>query len=48
MTRQDLIDELRRAVNEADHALDHAKRELLREIAHPHLLSEESEARETE
>ena len=39
MTRQTLIDELRRAVNEADHALDHAKRELLREIAHPLLLT---------
>ena len=44
MTRQTLIDELRRAVNEADHALDHAKRELLREIAHPFLLSAESDA----
>ena len=48
MTRETLIDELRRAVNEADHALDHAKRELLREIAHPHLLTAESDAAEEE
>jgi len=46
MTRETLIDELRRAVNEADHALDHVKRDLLREIAHPHLLTAESDAAE--
>jgi len=39
-----LIDELRRAVNEADHALDEVKREILREIAQPLLLSAESDA----
>ena len=44
MTRQTLIDELRRAVNEADHALDQAKREILRGIAQPLLLSAESDA----
>ena len=44
MTRQMLIEELRRAVNEADHALDHVKRDILREIAQPLLLSAESDA----
>ena len=44
MTRIMLIDELRRAVNEADHALDEVKREILREIAQPLLLSAESDA----
>ena len=44
MTRQSLIEELRRAVNEADHALSEAKREILRAAAQPLLLSAESEA----
>ena len=44
MTRIMLIDELRRVVNEADHALDEVKREILREIAQPLLLSAESDA----
>jgi hypothetical protein len=47
MTRQMLIEELRRAVNEADHALDHVKRDILREIAQPLLLSAESDAAES-
>ena len=42
MTR--IIDELRRAVDEADHALDEVKREMLREISQPLLLSAESDA----
>ena len=48
MTRIGLIEELRRAVNEADHSLSEAKREILRAVAQPLLLSAESEAAESE
>ena len=41
MTRQGLVEELRRAVNELDHSLTEAKREILREATHPFLLAEE-------
>ena len=44
MTRIGLIEELRRAVNEADHSLSEAKREILRAAAQPLLLSAESDA----
>ena len=44
MTRIGLIEELRRAVNEADHALSEAKIEILRAAAQPLLLSAESDA----
>ena len=44
MTRIGLIEELRRAVNEADHSLSEAKREILRAVAQPLLLSAESDA----
>ena len=41
MTRQGLVEELRRGVNELDHSLTEAKREILREATHPFLLAEE-------
>ena len=43
MTREGLVEELRRAVNELDHGLTEAKREILREITGVYLLSQDED-----